>query len=274
MNKGVFAVSEISPRTLQPGALSGKPLRQRLAEGDVVYGPFMKLASPQIVEIAGYAGFDFIILDTEHGPLSFESIENLVRAAEAAGISPVVRVYENNPALISRALDVGAEGILAPHISTPQEAASLTTASRFAPQGERGVCRYVRAARYTAVDRYDFFKQANEATLVMALVEGKEGLANLEAILSTPGLDAVFVGPYDLSQSLGIPGNVSDERVTAEMERAVTIARSHGVAIGTFVDDLEAAKRWTGCGVQFLSFSVDVGIVYQAMKNLVGALRG
>lgn len=265
---------EISPAMLAAGARLKKSLRARLAEGEVVYGPFMKLASPQVVEIAGYAGFDFVILDTEHGPLSFESIENLVRAAEVSGIAPIVRVYDNNPALISRALDVGADGILVPHVSSPAEAARMAAASRFAPEGERGVCRYVRAARYTAVDRHEFFKRANEDTLVLGLVEGQEGLANLEAILSTDGLDAVFIGPYDLSQSLGVPGDVSHPKVISEMERSVAVARTHGVIVGTFVDDLEAAKRWVNCGVQFLSFSVDVGIVYRAMRDLVGSLKG
>lgn len=248
-------------------------LRARLKGGEVVYGPFVKLSSPQTVEIAGYAGFDFAILDTEHGPLSMESVENLVRACEGASIAPLVRVYENSAALVSRALDVGAQGILVPHISDAEAARLLAGAARFAPEGERGVCRYVRAARFTHVDRYRYFENANRDTLVVAMIEGKEGIKHLDDILAVNGLDVIFVGPYDLSQSLGVPGEVTSPKVISEMARVVERARSKGLAVGTFVDDLAAARRWAGSGVQFISYAVDVGIIYEAMKSIVASLK-
>ena len=194
-----------------------KVLRDRLKEGEIVFGPFMKLASPQVVEIAGFAGFDFVILDMEHGPLCFETIENLVRAAEVVDIAPLVRVYDKKPSLIVRSLDVGAEGVLVPHISSVVEAESLVDTARFNPHGERGVCRYVRAAKFSSLDRYSYFDEANRNTLVIAMIEGEDGIANLDQILSVVGIDVVFIGPYDLSQSLGIPGQVTDARVIKQM---------------------------------------------------------
>ncbi len=250
-----------------------KPLVARLRDGDVVFGPFVKLAAPQVVEIAGLAGFDFVICDTEHGSLSFESIENLVRAAQVTGITPVVRVYENSPALVSRALDAGAQGILAPQICNREEAESLAQACRFAPRGHRGVCRYVRAAQYTALDRYAYFDRASDETVVVAMVEGRDGIRNLPRIVDTPGIDVLFIGPYDLSQSLGIPGQVDNPIVENQMIRIAQMARSRGLAVGTFVDDADAARRWASAGFRFISFSVDVGIIYAAMKNAVDALR-
>ena len=248
-------------------------LRSRLENGQTVFGPFMKLGSPEVVEIAGLAGFDFVILDTEHGPLTSETIQDLVRAAEVVRVSPIVRVYENNAALIGRSLDVGAQGILVPHISSQEEAAALAEAARFGPNGQRGVCCYVRAAGFSDTDRFEYFRNANENTLVVAMVEGKEGIANLDKILSIPGLDVIFVGPYDLSQSLGVPGQVKNPIVTQEMQRVVEKVRSADLAVGTFVDDVESAKRWADLGVQFISFSVDVGILYRAMKSIVEALK-
>lgn len=255
-------------------AQRGRSLRLRLRRGEVVFGPFMKLASPQIVEIAGYAGFDFVILDTEHGPLSFETVENLVRAAQGVGIAPLVRVYENSPSLISRSLDVGAQGVLVPRISSKEEATGLARAARFAPEGERGVCCYVRAARFSDTDEHTYFDNANRNTVVIAMIEGKEGIVNLDEIISVPGLDVIFIGPYDLSQSLGMPGQVTSPEVTSEMQRVVQKARAAGLAVGTFVDNVEGARRWVGFGAQFIAFSVDVGIVYPAMRNVVRALRG
>lgn len=251
----------------------GKGLRSRLRNGETVFGPFMKLASPEVVEIAGLAGFDFVILDTEHGPLDAGTIQNLVRAAEVVNIAPIVRVYENKAALISRSLDVGAQGILAPHISSQEEATALAEAARFGPHGQRGVCCYVRAARFSNTDRFEYFKHANENTLVVAMIEGREGISNLDKILSVPGLDVIFIGPYDLSQSLSVPGQVTSPIVTREMQRVVEKARSAQLAVGTFVDDVESAKRWADLGVQFVSFSVDVGILYRAMKSTVEALK-
>lgn len=250
-----------------------KGLRQRIKNSEVVFGPFIKLSCPQVVEIAGRAGFDFVILDTEHAPLTAESVENLVRAAEVAGTSPIVRVYENRPALISRCLDVGAQGILVPHISNKEQAEALAKAARFAPKGERGVCCYVRAAQFSQIDRYRYFDEANDNTIVVAMIEGKEGIANLDEILLVPGLDVIFIGPYDLSQSLGVAGQVTSPEVVGEMQRVAKKAQAHGLAVGTFVDDVADAKKWMGLGVQLISYSVDVGIIYKAMRDVIAALR-
>lgn len=247
-------------------------LRARLHEGDTVYGPFLKLSSPQIAEIAGHAGFDFVIIDTEHGPLAMETVENLVRASEAASIVPLVRVYENIPALISRALDVGASGVLAPHIRSRADAERLAGAARFAPEGDRGVCCYVRAARFSHLDRYQYFASTNSEVLTVAMIEGMEGVRALDEILEVKGIDVIFIGPYDLSQSLGMPGQVTNHRVTDEMQRVADRVRSAGFAVGTFVDNTAGARRWAGVGVQFISYSVDVGIIYAAMRDAVEAL--
>lgn len=248
-------------------------LKQRLREGRIVAGPFMKLASPAVVEIFGHAGFDFVIIDLEHGPLSSESVENMVRAAELAGISPVVRVRRNDPSLCARALDVGAEGILVPQVATAEEARGVVRGARFAPEGERGVCRYVRAAAYSREDKFSYFRGANEKTAVIVLIEGARAIANLEQIIAVPGIDVIFIGPYDLSQSLGVPGEVNHPQVMGKMRDIVSTARLARLAVGTFVDDLETAGRWMELGVQFIAYMVDVGIIYQASREIVGRIK-
>lgn len=248
------------------------PLRDRIRRGDTVFGTFVKLPSPEVIEILGLAGLDFAIFDTEHGPLTFESVGILTQAAEVAKISPLVRVYENNEALISRALDLGAEGVLVPHIATAQDVTELVQAARFHPAGNRGICRYVRAARFSSMDRHEYFKKANETTFTVAMIEGAEGVANLDSILKVPGIDLIFVGPYDLSQALGVPGQVESPLVTKAMKDIAKKAREQKIALGTFADDAATALQWAELGVQFNAISVDVGLIYSAAKQLVDDL--
>jgi 4-hydroxy-2-oxoheptanedioate aldolase len=248
-------------------------LKRALREGRIVLGPFMKMSSPALVEIMGHAGFDFVIIDTEHAPLNFETVENLIRAADLVDITPIVRVTENNPALILRALDAGALGVEVPHISSKEDATRAVRAAKFTPEGERGVCRFVRAAEYSSMDRYEYFKKANEETMVIIHIEGLKGINNLEDILTVEGLDVIFIGPYDLSQSLGVPGQVDHPLVIEKMKEVIAKARQRAVAVGTFVDDEKVAEKWINAGVQYISYSVDVGIFYDACQHIVGRVK-
>jgi len=247
-------------------------MKQKLEEGKVLYGPFVKFTDPAAIEIAAYSGFDFVIIDLEHGPHSSQSAQNLVRAAELGGITPVIRVLENSPTHILRALDIGAQGIEVPHISSRKEAEKAARAARFAPQGERGLCRFVRAANYSSVPSDEYIPKANKETVVIIHVEGVQGIKNLREILKVPGIDVIFLGPYDLSQSCGFPGKVNHPVVVEKMEEAVDIAKEAGVKIGTFVETCEEAKKWEKAGVQYISFSVDVGIYYEACSLIVKKL--
>jgi len=248
-------------------------LKRILKEGKVAIGPFMKFTDPAGVEIAGYAGFDFVIIDTEHGPISIETAQNLIRAAEVVGITPIIRVRENNPSLILRALDIGAQGVEIPQINDKENAIRAIQAAKFSPQGERGVCRFVRAAGYSSLNRYKYFELSNEETLVIVHIEGVEGVKNLRQILTVKGLDVIFLGPYDLSSSCGVTGQVNHPLVTEKMEEAVKLSQKANVAVGTFVDNIEDAKKWINTGVQYISFSVDVGILYEACCRIVKNLK-
>ncbi len=248
-------------------------LKTRLQNGRMVAGPFIKFANPGLVEIYGKAGFDFVVIDTEHGPHSIETVENLVRAAELAGISPVVRVRRNEPSLISRVMDVGAEGILVPQVTGGADALSAVKAAKFAPEGERGMCCYVRSASYSHENKFDYFKRTNRDNVIIILIEGKQGLENLDQIIGVPGIDVLFIGPYDLSQSLGLPGQIDHPLVREKMREVVSKAHLAGLAVGTFVDNLEAVALWSAMGVQFIAYSVDAGIIYQASREIVSRIQ-
>jgi 4-hydroxy-2-oxoheptanedioate aldolase len=245
--------------------------RKRLAEG-CVYGPFCKTGDPAFIEALGYSGFDFVILDMEHGPTNVESLQNLVRAAELSAVLPIVRVKEGAPWVVGAALDVGACGIQAPQITDAAAAEEIVRLAKFAPRGERGVCRFVRSAKYSSQDRFEYFRESNDAVVVLQL-EGQEAMERLDEILAVDGVDIVFIGPYDLSQSLGVPGETTHPKVLETMRSIVELAVARGLVVGTFVDTVEQAKMWREAGVRYLSYSVDLGIFTDACRTLLQQLR-
>ena len=247
-----------------------KRFKKRL-KSEVVYGPFSKTNDPGMIEAIGYGGFDFVILDLEHGPNSIETVQNLIRAAQVSGILPIVRVKERNDSIIQEALDIGAAGIEVPQISSKNDAEHLVKAAKFAPKGMRGVCRFVRAANYSSMDRFKYFKEANEALIIIHL-EGQEAINNLDELLKVKGIDIMFIGPYDLSQSLGVPGQVDHPLVEERMMEIINKCNSKGVCVGTFVDNIKNAKKWRDVGVRYISYSVDVGLLYEHCKGIVADL--
>ncbi|MDR2027763.1 MAG: aldolase [Prevotellaceae bacterium] len=249
-----------------------RAFKEKLVKGEPVYGPFMKTLDAAFVECAGHSGFDFVILDMEHGPASFSDLQNLIRGAEASGAVPVVRTYDSSETAISKALDLGAKGVQIPQIQSADEAREVVKAAKYFPKGERGVCRFVRAANYSSTPRNEYFELANEALIILQ-VEGRQVLHKLDSILAVEGLDILFIGPYDLSQSLGVPGQVSHPSVIEAITNVSEQAKKAGVVTGVFCDTFEAAALWRSAGIQYLSYSVDVGIFTEACNNIINNLK-
>ena len=249
-----------------------KRFREAVSNGQFVYGPFMKTADPMFVEAVGMAGFDFVILDMEHGPVSFEDQQNNIRAAALAGLVPIIRVPNTDENTIATALDIGAMGVQVPQVKNARQARQIVNSSRFYPYGMRGVCRFVRAAEYSRMDRKKYF-EASKDLLVIIQLEGADAIANLDEILDLDGIDILFVGPYDLSQSLGVPGEVENEIVIEKMKSIIARAQEKGKVVGTFVDNMENLKLWRDVGVQYLSYSVDIGIFTEACKALLNKIN-
>ncbi len=241
--------------------------RNKLQNDECVYGVFMKTGDPMFVEAASLGGFDFVILDTEHGPVSIENQQNNIRAAEARGAVPIIRLKDSGENTIGKALDIGAYGIQVPQINSAADAEKIVKFAKFYPYGMRGVCRFVRAADYSAMDRYEYFENSKNILIILQL-EGVKAIENLDEILEVEGVDILFIGPYDLSQSLGIPGQVNNPLVVEEMKKIVERARKKNKVIGTFVDTPEDLIMWRNLGVKYLSYSVDVGIFLDACRDL------
>ena len=248
-------------------------LRDKLQQGRPVIGPFVNLTDPQGVEVIGLAGFDFCILDHEHGRMSVKDMEGLVRAAEVSGTSPVIRVQEPNASKITTALDTGAEAVQVPNLATAEHARDAVRAARyFEPGGERGTSPYNRGANYNMGTPFDARKLDEEQILIIQ-VEGEEGLANLDSILAVPGYDGIFLGPNDIARSLGLAGQMAHPKVVSAVEKAAARIREKGIFVGTFCATVEQAHQWIKLGVQYISIRTDLHILGTACSELVERLR-
>jgi 2-keto-3-deoxy-L-rhamnonate aldolase RhmA len=211
------------------------PILRALARGDIVTGVILFTGSPMVVEMMAAAGVDFVIIDMEHSALDLERCAHLVRAADAAQITPFVRVPEVDPALIKKLLNLGAAGIAVPHANIGNCAAALR-AVRYAPDGERGACPIVRAAGYAPGDWNEYARRANHAVMVIPLIEDRTTLDDFEALAALSGIEVFFVGPTDLSIALGVPGATFDEPVmSAALDRVVAEAKRHGKHVMTTI---------------------------------------
>lgn len=251
--------------------MTTRSLRERLDSGETVIGTFQLINSPVVTEAAGFAGLDFVVLDQEHGPLTADDCQILATAADAGDTQPIIRVRENAGSEIQRALDVGAAGVQIPQVETEETAREAVEAARFGPIGERGFSPYVRAGGY--VGSADYTDEQNENVAVIVQIEGERGVDNIDAIMDVEGIDVLFLGPYDLSQSLRIPGQIHDERVEELMEDACERANARDVTIGAYADDPEMANRWIDAGVQYVTIKVDAPLLHQRFEQVLDGVE-
>jgi 4-hydroxy-2-oxoheptanedioate aldolase len=229
-------------------------------------GFFSKTTDSSLVESAGYAGMDFIILDMEHGPASIETIQSHVRAAIISGIVPIVRVPGFEGDEISKVLDVGALGIQVPNITSVHHIEQVIEKARFYPLGSRGVCRFVKAAKYGEEEKVQYFKKAND-NLIIIQIEGKKALESLDDILAVDGYDIIFIGPYDLSQSVGVPGHIEHKLVLDLMNTIIEKAHAKKKMIGVFIDTIEQLKKWKKLKLNYYAYSVDIALFVHSLKS-------
>lgn len=248
------------------------PLPRRLSEGPAVLATFSAIAAPEVVELIGLAGFDAVILDTEHGPYSIADLSRLILAARAAGIYAIARVRANDAALIGGVLDAGADGVLVPQIGSADAARAAVSAARFAPDGSRGANPFVRAAGYGS--RANWFAVANQETAVLLMIEGAGGLAALPEILDIPALTGIFLGPVDLSHALGVPGETGHPLVLAKMETAIGEAQAKGKASAVFAANAGLARKWRESGVALIGYGVDTAHVLAGLRAAASEARG
>lgn len=245
-------------------------LKQRLKQDEPVICTFSIMRSVETIEIIALAGFHAVILDLEHGPYGIESLGSLILAARARGIYAIVRVLKNDAAMIGAVLDAGADGVLVPQVSTRAEAQAAVDAAHFAPVGTRGANSWVRAADFNG--SRDWFATANREIAVIAMIEGKAGVENALDIVATPSLDGVFLGPVDLSHSLGVPGQANHPLVVEKMRDVMSKARQHSLAAAVFAPTPEASEKWIEMDAKIVACGVDTGHFLNALAEVVARM--
>lgn len=249
------------------------PIRAALAADRPVIGTFAWSRSAAMVEALGLLDFDYVVIDTEHSAISIDYTEHLIRAAETAGIVPIVRIAELSRAVITRALDSGAGGVIVPQIHSAQDAQYAVQAAKYHPLGRRGMAQ-ARAAGFGLTLGQEYYDLANQETLLIVQVENRDAVEHLPSILAVPGVDAILIGPMDLSQSLGYPGQMELPAVQSVTERIIKQAREAHVAIGIYVPTAEKAKAWRDKGVRLLLMSTDLHLMAAAARQQLEVWRG
>ncbi|GIJ44004.1 2,4-dihydroxyhept-2-ene-1,7-dioic acid aldolase [Virgisporangium aliadipatigenens] len=234
-------------------------------------GTWIKLASPESVEIMAYAGFDFVVIDLEHTTLDLGAASTHVAMARALGVDPLVRVPDHGLSVIQRVLDAGAAGVVVPHVDTVEQARTVVRATCFPPRGDRGSGGTSRAGRWGLLPRADYLEYGNEQALCVVQLESEVAIRNAREILAIDGIGAVFVGTADLSMSMGVAAG-SDEvhRLTTA---ALTAAAAAGVPIGTASATSDQARAALARGYDYVVVSNDTSILASGGRAIVNALR-
>lgn len=243
--------------------------RQRLLAGETLIGTMITLPSPEIAELLAEVGFDWLFVDAEHSPLNTREMQRIM---QGAGPTPcVVRLANDNEAAIKKALDIGAAGIIVPQVNSAEQAAQVVRWAKYASAGTRGV-GVGRAHRY-GLDFSGYVSRANEETAVIVQTEHIKAVENIETIIRVPGVDAVLVGPYDLSASLGLMGQVDHPDVVAAIQRVTDACLTAGMRLGIFGMSATAVTPYIAQGYTLITVGIDTALLGQAAKELLAAIR-
>lgn len=247
-------------------------VKRALREGRPTAGAWMQLCSPITAEIMSRVGFDWLLIDMEHGHGDYQTLLGQLQAIEGSPVIPIVRVQWNDPAVIKRVLDLGAYGVMVPWVGSRAEAEAAVRATKYPPEGIRGIAGSHRAGGYGR-HAAEYWKRANEEILVVVQVETRGALAEIGEIVRVPGIDVVFVGPADLSAALGHVGDPAHPEVQAAIERVETAARANGVALGNITRSWDQARELYKRGYQFLTLCAETALLVQGAQDVVTRFR-
>lgn len=248
--------------------------KNALKKGNPVLGTSISLnVSPLMAEVLASARFDYVLVDMEHTAVSMDSASGLMAVARHCGMTPLVRLPRDQFWMIQHALDSGAQGIYMPHVDRPAQAESIRRYAKYPPEGERGFLSRGPHTGFWRLPDPDWMYDANRECLVVIMVESRQSVENIDSILATDAVDAVVVGPGDLSLSYGKPGQFSCPEVIEATHQVITSCKRHGVAAGTAVGTIEAALEWTRAGAQFFVVNTDLYFLLDATSAFVSGFR-
>lgn len=232
-----------------------------------------EFATPGIGHMLKSAGCDFAFLDMEHSGFTIETIKSVIRYFEAGGLPILIRVPSQDYHFIARAMDMGAEGLMAPMVSTVEQAQHIINSMKYHPLGARGVALQIAHDRYRPGSVADKFAAANQRSTFFCLIETADGVKNVDAIAALDGLDCLWVGHFDLSVSLGIPGDFANPKFTAAMDAIVAAAKKHNKSLGRLVSSIQQGADCFAQGFDFVCYSGDVWVFHDAMADATSKIR-
>jgi 4-hydroxy-2-oxoheptanedioate aldolase len=254
--------------------MSKETFKSKLERGTPVIGTFLQVPSSEMTEMFGIAGFDFGIVYTEHGTLGVNTSIELLRACDLHGLASVYRVPGVDHHKIGHALDIGATAVMVPNVQSKEDAEHVVDAAKYYPKGSRGVCPFTRSSAFNGIDEDpDYYVRSNRETAIIMQIEGVGGINNLDAILEVADIDGFFIGTFDLSQSLGIPGQVNHPDVLRAIEDIVQRAGRKNIAIGIFAVNYQQVERYIKTGVRFIAYGTDTLVVQRACRDLYKDLK-
>lgn len=259
--------------TSNPGAVPGAVLRRRILAGETLFGAWASLGSPGSAELLGRAGLDWVVVDLEHGNTTESELLAHLTAIEASGSVALVRPQSGERLRIGRALDLGAAGIVVPRLDTAEQVREAVTFLRYPPGGQRGVALLTRGARLGTVNHAGV-AALNDDIVGIVQIESPLALEAADAFASTDGVDVLFVGPADLSHSLGIPGQFANPTYQDALRRVVAACRAHGKAAGILLYDPASFAPHLDLGYTFVGIGADVSFVNDGVKAALAAARG
>lgn len=246
--------------------------KERLKAGETVLGCFLRYPSASLVEVLGYQPWDFLVFDAEHGNIEPADCENMVRAAELQDVTPIVRVTTNQPQIILRLMDTGAQGLHVPWINTAAEAESVVRWTKYYPRGIRGLAG-IRAADYGLKGTFgDYVETSNRESLVVIHIETIDAVDQLPEIIKIDGIDVIFIGPTDLSHSLGVPGQPGHPTVQAAIDRIVETVSKTDKALGIMVPNAQAAQQWRARGARYITVGFE-SLLMPAARDYLEKVR-
>jgi 2-keto-3-deoxy-L-rhamnonate aldolase RhmA len=246
------------------------PFRTRVRARETLIGPLLTLGSPEIAELFALLGYDWLWIDMEHTPLTLERVQMLIQAA-AGRTATVIRVPWNDPVYIKRALDLGCDGVIVPQVRTADEARRAVAAAKYPPAGIRSV-GIARAQQY-GMTLQDYVLAANDRVTVILQIEHIDAVPHIADILKVPDVDAIIVGPYDLSASMGMPGQIAHPEVTAVIETLAAACNEHKMAWGAFAPNVESAKTHIARGATLIVLGTDTIHLWTAARSALAEVR-
>jgi 4-hydroxy-2-oxoheptanedioate aldolase len=251
--------------------LPQNPFKRALKAGKPQIGLWSTLSSSYTVEAVAGAGFDWLLLDSEHSPVDIENLLTQLQAAAPYASHPIVRIPWNDMVNTKRVLDIGAQSLLIPYVQTAEEARSAVASTRYPPAGVRGVAGTTRATRFGRVREYA--KRAHEEICVLVQVETQSALGSIEAICAVDGVDGVFIGPADLHASMGHAGETANAKVKPLIDDAIRRIRKAGKAPGILTPNEADARHWLECGALFVAVGSDAGILARGADALAAKFK-